>query len=123
MKGGVSATEDRIRKTKYIAKLALQFSEILSRLNKKSLKLACSAYNHSSKSITETLNSCKKHQTSLTQRKTPKKFSKIERNRLILIERALPTLEMIQEYLHKGILHKTTSEPRRKAVIIILGYI
>lgn len=106
--GNLSKTEDSIRKSKYIAKLALQYSQILTRLgkSKKALKFAYSAYNHSSKALLETLKSCKKQQISLTQKKSHKKHSKSENYRLVLIKRALPTLEALKIYLLKGLLHK-----------------
>jgi hypothetical protein len=108
MKGRISRTEDNIRKSKYIAKLALQYSQTLNTLQKfkKSLKFAYAAYNYSCKAIFETFEACKKQETVLTSRTKRIDNKKTEINKFLLIQKALPTLEAIKHYLYKGKLHK-----------------
>ena len=108
MRGKVSHSEDNIRKAKYITKVALQYSQILFNLQKykKSLKLANCAYKYSCKAILDTLAACKKQHSTITSKPKREKYTKTEKNKIFLTERALPTLEAIQDYLKKGVLHK-----------------
>lgn len=108
IRGRVSYTEDKIRRSKYLAKLSLQYSSLLASQNKpkKSLKLANSAYEYSCKAINDTHEGCKKHYQNLQFKMKKNKLTKSEQNRLLLIQRAIPTLEVIQAYLRKGNLHK-----------------
>lgn len=108
IQGGISKTEDSIRKSKYIAKLALQYSSVLTALNKpkKALKFAYSAYIYSCRAINDTLEACKKHKQNLQYKVKKAKLTKSEKNRLSLVQRALPILEVIESYLRKGDLQK-----------------
>lgn len=108
VKGKLSLSEDKIRKYKFTAKLSLQCSNIFYSIGqkKKSLKFASAAYKNSCKALQETFEVCKKQQILIKNKLKHTKLTKTEQNKLLLIQRAIPTLEAVQVFLNKGILYK-----------------
>lgn len=108
MKGKLSQSEEKIRKYKFTAKLSLQCSNIFNSLGKKkkSLKFASAAYKNSCLALEETFEVCKKQQIVLQNKIKHTKLTKPEKNKFLLIQRAVPTLEAVHFFLNKGILHK-----------------
>jgi DNA-binding transcriptional regulator GbsR (MarR family) len=108
IKGKVSLSEDRIRRFKFASKLCLQCSNIFYSCGqkKKSLKFASEAYKNSCKALQETFEICKKYQMNIQSKPKSTKLSKSEKNKLLLIERALPTLETVHGFLVNGSIHK-----------------
>ena len=54
----------------------------------------------------ETHEICKKHQILIENKAKHGKLCKSDQNKLLLIERALPTLDSVNLFLSKGIIHK-----------------
>lgn len=102
------SSELQIKKSKYIAKLALKLASILYSQQdyKNALKIINYAYEYSCKSIKETLSSCRKLSNTYSNKPKSPIYSKSEINKILLIERALPTLESLNQFITNGIIKK-----------------
>lgn len=98
MKGRISKTEDQIRKLKYISKLYLQYCGVCSRLENHhdALNNAKNAYKLSCEALILTLKAIKRHQSSINSKK------KKDEQKIIIINRALPSLFAIEMFITKG---------------------
>ena len=100
--------ELNIKKYKYIAKTALQLSTSLnsSQDNKKSFKIISFAYKYSCKALSETYKSCRKLYTQYSSLGKSSNFSKKKINKILLVDRAYPTLESLNQFISNGIIKK-----------------
>jgi hypothetical protein len=101
--------ELNIKKFKYMAKLSIQLSSALYSAQdyKKSALVINLGYNYSCKAITDTLTSCRKVYNTHFNKPKPWNYSKAEINKILLVQRALPILEALGQFISHKIIKKT----------------
>lgn len=106
LNGYSPSAELHIKNLKYISKSALQFAALLHSQQdfKKACKIIPYAYQYSCKAIKETLSACRKNFSA--KAKTPN-ISKSKLNKILLIERGLPTLESLSQFISTGVIKRT----------------
>ena len=109
MKESIKNAEISIKKSKYLSKLAIQFAVQLYLLKefKKAAKIINYAYIYSCKALKDTLASCRRLQIQYSNRPKSPNYSKSKINKILLVERGLPTLESVNQFISIGIIRKT----------------